>query len=116
MDKVKFFYTPALQVRSFNLVCDANGEVIEYIPPFDGTFVKNLPRMAVCSVWDTDNDTLAFGSCVCSEKDEFDKDTAQLLSYMRAKSKPIVTICIGPESDVAVLSKRYVNKIINGEI
>lgn len=115
MESVKYFYTPALQVRSFNLICDGDGEVIETAPDFGGTFVKDLPRMVVCSLYDRDNRKMYFGSAVCSSKDNFNKKTARELSYERAKNNPQKVVQLDEMDNVASVSRFTVQLIMNGE-
>lgn len=114
MESVKYFYTPALQVRSFNLICDGNGEVIETPPAFGGTFVKDLPRMVVCSLFDKDSKKMYFGSAVCSSKDDFSRKTAQKLSYERAKNNPQKVVQLDEMDNVASVSRFTVQLIMNG--
>jgi TPP-dependent 2-oxoacid decarboxylase len=113
MESVKYFYTPALQVRSFNLLCDGDGRVIESAPDFGGTYVKDLPRMAVCSVYDSEKQIMSFGVAVCSHKDNFCRKTAREMSYKRAKENPVHVTNIDPLDNVAAVSKLCVNQIMN---
>ena len=113
MESIKYFYTPALQVRSFNLLCSGDGEVIESAPDFGGTYIKDLPRMVVCSIYDKEHKKMYFGTAVCSSKDNFCKKTAREMSYKRAKEKPIHTIDVDDLDNIADLSRTTVQLIMN---
>ena len=113
MESIKYFYTPALQVRSFNLLCNGDGEVIESAPDFGGTYVKDLPRMVVCSIYDKEHKKMYFGTAVCSSKDNFCKKTAREISYKRAKEKPVHTIDVDDLDNIADLSRTTVQLIMN---
>lgn len=116
MESVKYFYTPALQVRSFNLICNGDGEVIESAPDFGGTYVKDLPRMVVCSIYDKENKKMYFGQAVCSGKDNFNKKTAREMSYERAKTKPVRVVDVDELDNIADVSRYTVQLIMNGDV
>lgn len=113
MESVKYFYTPALQVRSFNLLCNGDGEVIESAPDFGGKYIKDLPRMVVCSIYDKEQKKMFFGTAVCSHKDAFCKKTAREMSYNRAKTKPCMIVDVDDLDNIANVSRLYVQKIMN---
>lgn len=113
MESVKYFYTPALQVRSFNLLCNGDGEVIESAPDFGGTYIKNLPRMVVCSIYDKDQSKMFFGTAVCSHKDNFCKKTAREMSYKRAKEQPCKIVEVDDLDNIAQISRLTVQHIMN---
>lgn len=113
MESIKYFYTPALQIRSFNLICSGDGEVLETPPDWGGKYVRDLPRMVVCSVYDSEKQIMFFGTAVCSHKDSFSKKIAREMSYKRAKENPVTVVNVDPLDNIAALSKLCVEKIMN---
>ena len=116
MKNAKFYYSPALQVRTFDVVCTPNGKPTEIaIGDRMGTFKRQLDRIAVCSIYDKETRTLSFGKSVCSHKDMFVKSRARSISYNRALHKPILTVVVPEGMKVSQVTKDFTHKIINGE-
>ena len=82
----KYYYSKAAHIRYLPVYTDAAGEVIAIKQNTVVNAKKNLPRITVASVYDTDTSTMSFGVSVCSPKDQFSKKAGRELAKERALS------------------------------
>ena len=98
MKKPRYYYslplvkTDVIAVESEFLInnCMFNPESIIGV----NKSLKPMPRLTICSILDTDDETLSFGAAYCSEKDRFVKATGRAISYERALNNPMRVVSI----------------------
>jgi len=56
--------------------------------------LKPQPRITICSILDTDDETLSFGAALCSKRDRFCKKIGRELSYNRALNNPMRVVSV----------------------
>lgn len=92
MEIVKYFYTKPVFVHSLEVYVDHRGQQIGIKGNQKGKCIKQLPRVAICTIYDPETQTLTFGEAICSSKDNFTKARARHISYNRAKVDPALVI------------------------
>ena len=109
--RIKFYHSAPNQLRKGVFLADAGGKVL-YV--FDGSeFVKNLPRVTICSI--LDGNTLSFGYATCSSKDQYIKKRGQTIAKARAILKPYKTITIESNTNIKDVSAKMVDEIFDLE-
>lgn len=91
MIKEKYFHSDSLCIKEIRVITDSNGNIL-YHEDDDQKFIRYVPRYTVCSLWDTENNTLSFGVAVCSSKDTFVKKKGNEIAYNYALTKPYKVI------------------------
>ena len=115
MKAVKYYYSEALQLRTLRVLTDAKGDV-KIILPSVPEHIKDLPRVTVCSLYDSVENKVRYGVAVCSSKDHFSRKEARRISLERAKIKPSRIIILKKESNLGKISKRIVNEIFESKL
>ena len=87
--KVKYYYTNPLQLRSINVLTDANGNIV-FAYDEDPTYIRDIPRATVCTI--LKDNTLSVGYAICSKKDHFNKKTGRNIAFARALNKPYAVV------------------------
>lgn len=98
MKKPRYYYslplvkTDVIAVESDFLInnCIFNPESIIGV----NKSLKPMPRVTICSILDTDEETLSFGAAYCSSKDRFVKEIGRQLSYERALNNPMRVVSV----------------------
>ena len=109
--KIKYFYSEPQQIRLGYLLADAKGNTIYNFD--DSKFVKNLPRVTICTI--LDGDSLSIGFATCSSKDQYVKKIGQHIAYVRATKKPYAVVKIDNIKDIHTISEKYVDEIFDLE-
>lgn len=112
MEKVKFYYSTPVHIRTINIFTDAEGNPM-YIPDCKPLNVKPVPRITVATIWNTEDNTMRFGVSVCSPKDTFKKEIGRDLAYNRAKDSAEISIKLTKRNKIRDISKRYANELIS---
>lgn len=112
MQKVKFYYSKPVHMRTMQVITDAEGNPI-FIPDSKPLKVKPLPRITVAAIWDTKTDKMYFGSAICSPKDAFKKSTGREVALKRATDFPEITVQLTKRNRIREISKRYANQLIS---
>lgn len=108
---IKYYYSAPTQVRLAYFLAGTNGEPIYMLNQTE--FVKNLPRITICSI--LNGNLVSFGYAVCSSKDQYVKKIGQQISYARALKKPYVVYELENISDIHEVSKRVIDEIFEVE-
>lgn len=88
----KYVYSNAIYKVTKDVYVDANGNVVAH-----GANKSNftpIPRYTVCSVYNKEDNTLAFGVARCSHKDAFKRSIGREISLKRALENPITTVTV----------------------
>jgi len=88
MKSIRYFYGTEYKVAMVPVLLDANNEVITAIGDPTGK-KKSVPRVTICSIYDSEKKTLSFGVSRCSTKDVFNKEVGKKLALARAENNPI---------------------------
>lgn len=108
---VKYYYSEPLQIRGYYCITDVHGEPIY---TFDNSvFIKNLPRTTICSI--LNGNTLTFGFCTCSSKDQYKKKLGRAIAYTRALKKPYKVVELRDIKDIHIISDSIVSEILDAE-
>ena len=108
---IKYYHSVPQQIRQLTVLTDINGNLIYAFP--DSKFIKNLPRVTVCSI--LDGNTLRFGYATCASKDTFIKSIGQKISYARAMKKPYKIVTIDDMKDIHAISDTIISEIFELE-
>ena len=112
MKKVKFYYSAAVHVRRIPVITDDSGNVLFVYDRVDSK-VKKLPRITVASVYDPDENTMTFGTAICSPKDTFVKAIGREIAEKRARKFPEITIKGINRRKIRKISNAYANELIS---
>ena len=108
---IKYYHSVPQQIRQVRVITDVNGNLLYVFP--DSKFVKNLPRVTVCSV--LNGDELRFGYTTCASKDNFVKRIGQRISFARAIKKPYKVVKIDDMKDIHTISDAIIAEIFELE-
>lgn len=108
---IKYYHSAAQQIRQFTALTDVNGDVLYVFP--DSKFVKNQPRVTVCSI--LDGNVLRFGYTTCASKDNYVKKIGQTIAYNRAIKKPFKVVTIEDMKDIHNISDAIISEIFELE-
>lgn len=108
---IKYYYSAPTHIRQGYFIAGTNGQMLYMFD--DSKFIKNLPRVTVCSI--LEGDKVSFGYTVCSSKDQYIKKLGQRIAYARALKKPYVVYQLENISDIHEISKRVVDEIFDKE-
>lgn len=103
MEKIKYYYSKPISE--------------EIVVSFSGNYYlkrrskKRFPRMTICSILDTEKNTLSFGCTVCSTKDIFTKKEGRQYAYINAIEKPIKVINLSEGDFIRGISFDFVSGI-----
>lgn len=111
MNKTKYYYSEAVHLRYLPCYTDAEGTPL-FIDHTKNPIVKNVPRVTVASVLDSENNVLSFGVSVCSEKDVFSKEIGRGLALDRALNNPCLKVAVLKKTKISELSKKYADELI----
>lgn len=112
MKKVKYYYSEAVHLRTMAVITDAEGNPM-YIPEAKPLKIKNISRITVAAIWDTEENRMTFGTAVCAPNDVFKKSIGRSVALKRATESPEVTIRLAKKNRVREISKRYANQLIS---
>ena len=110
--KIRFYYSPSLQVRRIPVITNAEGEVLFVYERREAT-CENIPRVTVASCYDSVTNTMKFGVAICSPEDQFCRKTGRELAKERALKSPKMTICGIHRKDIVSVSKKYAKELID---
>ena len=105
--KVKYYYSAPQQIRLGYFLADCGGNPIYQFA--DSKFIKNLPRVTICSL--LDGDKLSFGFTTCSSKDQYNKKIGQHISYIRAMKKPYKVVTLSDMKTIHEISNTIIEEI-----
>ena len=108
---IKYYYSAPQQIRSGYFVSDVNGNILYKFP--GSSFVKNLPRVIICTI--LDGTKLSIGFATCSHKDQYVKKIGQKIAMARALKKPYATVEISNIQEIHDISQKYVSEIFENE-
>lgn len=108
---IRYYHSVPQQVRMGYFLADAEGnEIYMYA---GSKFVKNMPRVTICSI--LDDNKLSFGYTTCSSKDQYKKKIGQRISKFRAEKKPYKVVELTNLQDVHIVSDKIIEEIYDLE-
>ena len=108
---IKYYHSAPQQIRLGYFLADAEGNEIYMYS--GSTFVKNMPRITICSI--LDGNKLSFGYATCSSKDQYKKKIGQSIAKIRAEKKPYKVIELDDLKDVHIISDKIIDEIYDLE-
>lgn len=108
---IKYYHSLPQQIRIGYFLADAEGNFLYQVEGSE--FVKNLPRVTICTI--LDGDKLAIGFATCSSKDQYKKKVGQRIAYARALNKPYAVVDVPDIKEIHNISKKYINEIFEIE-
>jgi len=108
---IKYYYSAPQQIRCGYFLADAEGLPLYQFS--ESYFVKNLPRVTVCTI--LDGNKLSIGYATCTSKDQYVKRIGQNISKARALKKPYAVVEISDIKEIHNISEKYINEIFDLE-
>lgn len=108
---IKYYYSAPSQLRMGMFLADADGKMIYQFP--DSKFIKNIPRVTICSI--LDGDKLSFGFATCSPKDQYVKKFGRHIAYERAVKKPYKVCDVKDVEAIHEATDRVITEIFDLE-
>lgn len=97
MKKERFYYTEDYFKADLEILLDPEANIV-------GTGkvrnVESLPKVTICGVWDTDDNTMTFGVARCAMKDKFDKSIGRELARKRVNENPFRVVAIAKDERI----------------
>jgi hypothetical protein len=108
---IKYYYSAPQQIRKGYYLADAGGNIIY---EFEGSeFIKNVPRVTICTI--LDGDKLSIGFTTCTGKDQFVKKIGQKIAKARAIKRPYAVVEISDIKEIHNISNKYISEIFDLE-
>ena len=108
---IKYYHSVPQQIRLGYFIADAEGKLIFQ---FDGsTFIKELPRVTVCTI--LNGNQLSIGYATCSHKDRYNRKVGNMIAYARASKKPYAVVTVENKQEIHEISAKYVDEIFDLE-
>ena len=98
MKKERFYYGEEYIISNLEVMLDKDRRIIG-AGSLSGKI--NLPRVTICGIYDTDDNTMSFGVARCSGKDSFLKAKGRELSRKRANESPITVVTVLPDQKIS---------------
>lgn len=115
MEKVRYYYSQPMYQASVVLRSNHRGEFDPAkIIAYSKKSMKEVPRLTVCAVLDTETNMMSFGYARCNPTDNFCRAIGRDVSYRRAKENPIL-IEKAPKTNVG-LWRTTICRLIENEI
>lgn len=97
MLKERFYYSDDVRLETVEIIVNNNDEIVAI-----GDVIKTspLPKVTICGVWDTEEETMTFGVARCAAKDRFDKAVGRELARKRVSENPYRKVYIKPDQKV----------------
>ena len=108
---IKYYYSVPQQLRWNKVLADANGHVI--LDLGESKFIKNLPRVIVCSILAGSN--LSFGYATCCSKDQYTKKLGRHIAKNWAIMHPYKTVTVNTKEDIHKFTDDIIAEIYEKE-
>ncbi len=108
---IKYYYSAAQQIRTIKCIADANGNILYEFE--NSTFVKNLPKITVCTV--LDGKTFSVGFATCSSKDQYSGKMGRKIALARALNHPYYKTELEDIKSIHDVTNTIVNEIFDKE-
>jgi hypothetical protein len=92
-------------------IADAEGNLIYDFGK--SKFVKNLPRVTICTI--LDGNKISFGYSTCSDKDSYNRKVGNKIAYSRAIKKPYKVVELTNIKEIHDISLKVVEEIFDLE-
>lgn len=92
MKKERYYYSTDLNVSSLEILTTNFGEIVATSDTF--TELRKIPRITICGILDTENNTMSFGVARCASKDIFEKSIGRNYAKKRAEQKPYRVVSV----------------------
>lgn len=102
MEKVRYYYSQPLYQALVVLRSNHRGEFDpEKIIAYSKESMREVPRITVCAVLDTETNMMSFGYARCNPNDNFCRAIGREISYKRAKEDPVF-VKQAPKTNIGV--------------